>query len=152
MLSSQRASVRSTPSGVPSAPEPTKLVRFEGQDAFIVSVSALEALNGLDVGNRIDERLVRFCSTDETPMRPLSWVVAMSLLSPVRALQRSEATSRVATRRINSSLGGRQAGASFSGLRLSKFSGVSSGAKRSRSRDTRNALGRPVIRDVIRNL
>lgn len=37
--------------------DPSKLIRYQGQEAFTVGVSALETLNVVDVGNRVDVRL-----------------------------------------------------------------------------------------------
>jgi multidrug efflux pump subunit AcrB len=36
---------------------PTKLIRYQGEDVFTLGVSALETLNVVDVGNRVDARL-----------------------------------------------------------------------------------------------
>ncbi|MBM3604593.1 MAG: efflux RND transporter permease subunit, partial [Alphaproteobacteria bacterium] len=37
--------------------DPSKLIRYQGQEAFTIGVSALETLNVVDVGNHVDERL-----------------------------------------------------------------------------------------------
>ncbi|RYH03190.1 efflux RND transporter permease subunit [Salipiger sp. IMCC34102] len=43
--------------------ERSKLIRFEGQEAFTIGVSALASLNVVDVGNRVDENLARIFQT-----------------------------------------------------------------------------------------